>query len=165
MRTARAALAALLLPLLGAPATAQPQVPPAAASPVEVMAWIIGEWRGSGTMFGRPSEATLSVRPVLGDRFIEFSYRAGQFEGRAFYAPTPGGGWRAQWFDNRGVTFPIEAREIERALTSEWGSAETERGRTVYRLADDGRLHLTDSVRRPDGSWRDFASHVLTRVQ
>ena len=153
--------------LLAFPATAQPQtpaeqVPPAVASPATVMSWIIGEWRGSGTMFGNPSEASLSVRPALGGRFIEFSYRAGRFEGRAFYGPTPGGGWRAQWFDNRGVTFPIVAREIERSLTSEWGSAETEHGQTLYRLAPDGRLHVTDAVRR-DGVWREFASHILTR--
>ena len=38
-------------------------------------------------MFGNPSEATLSVRPVLGGRFLELSYRAGTFEGRAFYRP------------------------------------------------------------------------------
>lgn len=159
---ARRLLAAALL--LAAPAAdAQQPVPPAMASPSAVMSWIIGEWRGSGTMFGASSEAVLIVRPVLNGRFIEFSYRAGRFEGRAFYGPTPGGGWRAQWFDNRGVTFPIVAHEIERSLTSDWGSAETEEGRTVYRLARDGRLHIADSVRR-DGTWREFASHILTRA-
>ena len=47
-------------------------------------------------------------------------------------------------------------------LTAEWSGAE--RGRIVYRLAEDGRLHVTDSVARPDGSFRDFAGHVLTRA-
>lgn len=159
---ARRLLAAALL--LAAPAaTAQQPAPPAVQSPAATMSWLIGEWRGSGTMFGRPSEATLSVRPALGGRFIEFSYRAGGFEGRAFYGPTPGGGWRAQWFDNRGMSFPIEAREIERSLTSDWGSAETEQGRTVYLLQPDGRLSITDSVRR-DGAYRDFATHILEKA-
>ena len=121
--------------------------------------WLEGRWRGTGTMFGRASEATLEVRPALSGRFIEFSYRAGQFEGRAFYRPVEEGSWRATWFDNRGITFPIQAVLSGRTLTSDWGSAETERGRTVYRLLADGRLELTDSA-----GGRVFASHVLSRA-
>ncbi len=46
----------------------------------------------------------------------------------------------------------------ERTLTAEWGSAETERGRTVYRLLPDGRLEVTDHA-----GGRDFAVHTLSR--
>ncbi len=159
----RALIAAALL--IAAPAVAQETPAPAPAQqPAEVMSWLVGDWRGSGTMFGNPSEATLSVRPVLGGRFLEFSYRAGRFEGRALYSLISGGRWRAQWFDNRGMTFPVVAHEIERTLTSNWGSADSEEGRTAYILAADGRLRITDSVRR-DGSYREFASHVMTRAQ
>jgi len=162
MHTARTLIAAAIM--LAVPAVAQQRQPaPFGAAPEHAMMWIIGEWRGGGTMFGRPSEATFRVSPVLGGRFLEFSYRAGPFEGRAFYRAVANGRWEAHWFDNRGVTFPIEAREIERTLTSDWGSPETEQGRTVYRLTADGRLHITDSVRR-DGSYREFATHVLTRA-
>ena len=136
---------------------------PVAAQDARTLDWLLGDWRGTGTMFGNPSEATLSVRPVLGGRFLELNYRAGAFEGRALYHFVDGGRWRAQWFDNRGATFAIEAFQIERSLRSEWGSAETEQGRTVYYLGQDGRLRVTDSVRR-DGTYRDFASHVLTRA-
>jgi len=137
---------------------------PAAAQESGELAWLAGGWRGEGVMFGNPSEATLDVRSVLGGRFLEFSYRAGAFEGRAFYRAHGEGDWRAHWFDNRGVSFGIEARAESRTLTSEWGSAETERGRTVYRLMDDGSLELTDSVLGRDGAWRDFARHVLRRT-
>ncbi len=159
----RAIIAATLL--IAAPAVAQ-QVPAPAQSqqPAELMSWLVGDWRGSGTMFGNPSEATLSVRPVLGGRFLEFSYRAGRFEGRALYSLISGGRWRAQWFDNRGMTFPIVAHAIERTLTSDWGSADSEEGRTVYILAADGQLRITDSVGR-DGSYREFANHVMTRAE
>ena len=61
------------------------------------------------------------------------------------------------------MTFPIEAREIERTLTSEWGSPESEQGQTIYILADDGRLRVTDSVRR-DGGYREFATHVFEKA-
>ena len=47
----------------------------------------------------------------------------------------------------------------ERLLTTDWGSADTERGRTIYRLRPDGRLEVTDHA-----GGRDFASHVLTRA-
>ena len=136
---------------------------PAAAQDASTLNWLIGEWRGTGTMFGNPSEATLSVRPVLGGRFLELGYRAGGFEGRAMYHFIDGGRWRAQWFDNRGMSFPIEAFYIERSLTAEWGSAETEQGRTLYLLRPDGRLSVTDSVRR-DGAYRVFSSHLFEKA-
>ena len=137
---------------------------PAAAQDASTLSWLEGSWRGAGTMFGNPSEAALDIRPALGGRFLELSYRAGSFEGRAFYRPAGAGRWRATWFDNRGISFPIEASAEGRTLTANWGSAETERGRTVYRLAPDGRLHVTDSVARPDGSFRQFAAHVLEKA-
>lgn len=121
--------------------------------------WLEGRWQGTGTMFGQASEATLEVRPALNGRFMEFSYRAGRFEGRAFYRPVEGGRWQATWFDNRGITFPIVAMLSDQTLTSDWGSADTERGRTIYRLLPDGRLEVTDSA-----GGRVFASHVLARA-
>jgi len=139
------------------PAAAQP------AADISGLSWIVGGWRGAGTMFGRPSDAVLEIRPALGGRFLELSYRAGGFEGRAFYAPAGGGRWQARWFDNRGVSFAIEANAADRTLTSDWGSEGTERGRTVYRLSDDGRLEVSDSVLR-DGALRPFASHSLSRA-
>jgi hypothetical protein len=137
---------------------------PAAAQDVAALSWLIGSWRGPGTMLGSASEAALEIRPALGGRFVELSYRAGGFEGRAFYRPDGGERWRATWFDNRGITFPIEARLDGRVLTADWGSAETERGRTIYRLEGDGTLEVSDSVTAADGSSRDFARHRLRRA-
>jgi hypothetical protein len=143
--------AALLLCLVAAPAFA--------SDGASALHWLEGRWRGTGTMFGQASEAVLEVRPALGGRFLELSYRAGRFEGRAFYRPVEGGRWQATWFDNRGISFPIQAVLVGQALTADWGSAETERGRTVYRLLPDGRLEVTDSA-----GGRVFASHLLTRA-
>jgi hypothetical protein len=133
--------------------------PALASDGPSALAWLEGRWRGTGTMFGNASEAVLEIRPALNGRFIEFSYRAGRFEGRAFYRPVADGRWQATWFDNRGVTFPIAAVLAGQALTSDWGSEETERGRTIYRLLPDGRLELTDSA-----GGRVFASHILSRA-
>jgi hypothetical protein len=143
--------AAFLLCLVAAPASA--------SDGPGALHWLEGRWTGTGTMFGQASEAVLEVRPALGGRFMEFSYRAGRFEGRAFYRPAEDGSWQATWFDNRGITFPIAASLAGQTLTSDWGSAETERGRTIYRLLPDGRLEVTDSA-----AGRVFASHVLSRA-
>lgn len=160
MRTVRMLLAAALL--LAAPGAAQSPAAPAQGQPNEALRWLTGRWQGIGTMFQRPSTARLEVRPALGGRFVELIYHAGGFEGRAFYRPADGR-WQATWFDNRGISFPITATLSGQTLTAEWGSAETERGRTVYAIGPDGRLRITDSVRQPDGNYREFASHSLSR--
>jgi len=137
---------------------------PAVAQEAGGLAWLVGSWRGAGTMFGRASAAALDVRPALGGRFLELSYRAGGFEGRAFYRPVGEGRWQATWFDNRGTSFPIDAVAAERVLTADWGSAETERGRTVYRLLADGRLEVTDAAAGTNCDMREFARHVLEKA-
>jgi hypothetical protein len=148
--------AALLLALLcAAPATAQ--------APAGALDWLVGSWRGAGTRIGAATEARLDVRPALGGRFIELSYVSSGFEGRAFYRRVEGARWRGEWFDNRGVHFGIDATEGERTLTADWGSDAAERGRTVYRLLQDGRLELVDQVTGRDGIQREFARHTLAR--
>ncbi|MGE0178295.1 MAG: hypothetical protein AB7O91_00570 [Sphingomonas sp.] len=151
-----AAFKAILALCLAAAAT------PGIAQDVAGLDWLAGRWQGAGTAFGRASEASLEVHPVLGGRFLEFSYRAGPFEGRAFYRPHAGQNWRATWFDNRGMTFPIEAMLDGRTLTANWH--EDQPGRTTYVLADDGNLTVTDAVPRPEGGWRTFAVHVMRRA-
>lgn len=149
----RSALAAALL-LAAAPA-------PAAEAP-PTLEWLVGSWRGSGERGGRPTRAELDVRPALGGRFLELTYRSEGFEGRAFYRRVAGGRWRGEWFDNRGVHFGIDAEAAERRLVADWSGSE--RGRTVYRLDADGSLELVDSVAARDGTLREFARHRLART-
>ncbi|HYI47747.1 MAG TPA: hypothetical protein VEX35_04705 [Allosphingosinicella sp.] len=146
-----------MIEVLAAFALAAAQAP---APDTAGLGWLSGSWQGPGTMFGNASTARLEVRPALGGRFLELSWRAGGFEGRAFYRPVGEGRWRATWFDNRGLSFPVEAVLAGRTLSADWGSAETERGRTVYRLLPDGRLEVTDTA-----GGRDFARHVLGRAE
>lgn len=145
-------LAAAMVLFGTAPAVAQEQALP----------WLSGRWQGPGTMFGNPSEAVLEVSPTTTG--FDLHYRAGRFEGRAAYRPLGGGRWRASWSDNRGVSFPIAAVADARTLTADWGSAETERGRTVYRLLEDGSLELVDTVAAQGGETREFARHRLVRA-
>ena len=161
----RAAPLAFALLGLSAPAAAQPPAAAPAATATAPLAWLVGRWRGTGTRVGNPTTATLEVRPALGGRFVELSYVSAGFEGRAFYRPVEGVRWRGEWFDIRGVHFGIDAEVAPQSFTANWGSAETERGRTVYRLRDDGRLEVVDSVAGRNGAQREFARHLLTRAE
>ena len=158
-----------LLPLLcalTAPATAQQSERSAGLD------WLVGSWKGGGTHSGRPSEASLDARPAIGGKFLELRYRVEirpprpfTFEGRAFYRPGEGGGWKGDWFDSRGIVMPITAAATGTTLTSDWGNAQTERGRTLYRLLADGRLEITDTVVGRDGTSREFARQTLKRTR
>ncbi len=141
----------------------------AADEPAGELDWFHGRWAGAGTVQGMPSEATLEVAPALGGRFVELRYRfrttgerAFVFEGRGFYRKEADG-WRGQWFDSAGATRPLTGTAAETSLTTEWGDAETEQGRTTYRLEAGDTLQVTDEVLRGDGKWYVFASHRFTR--
>lgn len=158
-------LLSLLALLLPAPAAAQ-------ASPVAGLDWLVGEWTGGGKHAGRDSEARLEARPVLGGRFVELGYRLetkgpppSTFEGRAMYRPVEGGGWKADWYDSRGMVLPVSATLEGSTLTADWGSAGTEQGRTIYRLIPGGRLEIVDFVLRPDGTRTEFARQTFVRTR
>jgi hypothetical protein len=86
-----------------------------------------------------------------------------RFEGRAFYRPSGAGRYRGFWIDNSGAIRPIDAQADGDALVSAWGTDDTERGETTYRLTADGRLEITDRVRQRDGVWREFGQSVLMK--
>ena len=158
---ARAAVALAALALAAPAAMAQ--------DPAGSLDWLHGSWSGTGTVQGAPSEATLEVAPALGGRFVELRYRFAtqgerpfRFEGRGFYR-AEGAGWRGQWFDSTGATRPLSGTVAGSTLTTEWGDAATEQGRTTYRLEATDALQVTDEVLRRDGQWHVFASHRFTR--
>ena len=162
----RLLLVALLMGLWTSATAGQAQTP----SPS--LDWLVGSWAGEGIVQGQASEAKLEVGPALGGKFLELGYRFSTkgarpyaFEGRAFSRPVGGRDWRADWFDSRGMVWPIGASVEGDTLTANWGTADTERGRTVYRLLRDGRIELVDTVRRRDGTWREFGRHILDKAR
>lgn len=129
--------------------------------------WLTGRWAGAGSSFGAAGEASLEIAPALGGAFVELRYIATKpvpFKGRAFYKEGSAGDWEGRWFDSRGVTWPIRATLSGTTLTSDWGTADTERGRTVYRRLEDGRLEVVDMVLQQDCRHRQFARQIFTRL-
>ncbi len=133
---------------------------------------LAGNWQGEGKAFGMPARLRITWEWVLGNKFIKLSLRNemsgtnGQkqiFEGHAYYRPIGNGKYEAQWFDSRGMSFPIKAQAEGEALVALWGSPQQEEGRSSYKILDDGSIEVVDSVKQKDGTWQEFGRVVVKR--
>jgi hypothetical protein len=138
----------------------------------DFFAAIAGEWQGSGETLGMASTQQARWEPALDAAFFRFVFdnrmiasdgRESRFRAEAFYRVGGDGAVTGTWLDSRGMTLPLTGMlDDSGALTIDWGSAETERGRSTYRLLD-GSLEVTDEVMNPDGGWRVFGRTILKR--
>ncbi len=122
--------------------------------------------------FGRPSKPEMKWERVLSGKFLKLTYRTelrsakGEpqlFEGHAYCKSLGNGKYHGTWYDSQGSVHPIEATFEGSALTSNWGTAQTELGKTVYRLLAAERMELVDYVQKKDGTWQEFARAKLTK--
>lgn len=133
---------------------------------------LAGEWQGKGETLGMASVQQARWEPALGAAFFRFAFdnrmtaadgRETRFRAEAFYRVDKDGTVTGTWLDSRGVTQQIAGGLDESgALVIQWGSEETERGRSTYRLVEDA-LEITDEVVGEDGNWRVFGQTRLTR--
>lgn len=151
---------------------------PSAAADVPAasgLAWMHGEWQGTGRMFDRPSEVTLSIGPALEGRETAMAYRARvaaadlqpqiRFEAHATFRLEGRNRLIGRWNDSAGNDHPIRGQVSGTEMTTIWGETRTEIGRSSYRLAPDGSMTVIDSVLQPDGSWRMFATASYRKAQ
>jgi hypothetical protein len=160
-------LAALLLGL----AIAGPALAEESASARALNA-LVGDWQGAGTTSDMPSKQRLHWETVLGGKFVRLTLdnrmqtpdgKEWQFQAQALYRVLPDGTIAGTWFDSRGYTFPLNGRADDSGvLTIDWGSDDTERGLSRYRIRD-GRLEVTDEVQDKDGTIRVFGRSTLER--
>jgi hypothetical protein len=127
---------------------------------------IQGGWIGTGAVMKREAHVELTITPVLGERFVHLHWinnggKDGRelFEGLAIYEERADETLAATWWDSQGARHAVTASVEGSALTALWG----ERGKTVYRVLGPGELEVTDSVKRPDGSWAEFGRSTLKR--
>jgi hypothetical protein len=154
-----------LLPLQGAGVRAQATPP----DPLAALDRFAGAWAGPGTLHGSKARLELRVERALGNRFVRLQHlnklelpgRTMQFEGLALYRAA-GSGFAATWFDSFGHVYPVTAKLDGDTLRAEWGTQDTERGLTVYRLTAPGTLEVTDSVMRA-GTLQEFGKATLTK--
>lgn len=133
---------------------------------------LAGDWQGTGETLGMTSTQRARWEPALGAAFFRFVFdnrmtaadgKETRFRAEAFYRVGRDGAVTGTWLDSRGVTQPLAGGQDETgALVILWGTEETERGRSTYRLVDDV-LEITDEVVGEDGNWRVFGQTRLTR--
>ena len=136
------------------------------------LAALVGTWEGEGTTSDMPSRQRLQWEPVLGGKFVRLTLdnrmetpdqKEWHFEAQALYRVLPDGTLAGTWFDSRGFTFPLKGKADDSGvLTIDWGSDDTERGLSRYRIAE-GRLEVTDEVQEKDGTIRVFGRSTLER--
>lgn len=126
-----------------------------------------GRWQGTGTVLEMPAAVDLTWEWTLDRQFLRltFSNRMGprRFEGHAYYRALGKGRYRGTWFDNSGTIRPIEATQDGDALVAAWGTADTERGETTYRLLPNGEMEILDRVLSRSGDWRPFGRVVAKK--
>lgn len=136
-----------------------------------VVAALIGEWSGSGTVTGRSATVTMVWSREPGAAFLHLRFRnamaastsrpAEVFEARGYYVVRPGAPSTGTWVDSRGVIFPLTFAATADTFTTDWGADNTERGRTTYRVRAGGILEVIDYVRGADGEYKEFGRTVL----
>ena len=137
----------------------------------DVSSKLIGSWAGEGKAFGRPSRPEMKWESTLNGKFIKLSYRTliqtpkgdEVFEGHGYYKSLGAGKYQGNWFDSQGSSHPISAVFANDALTANWGTQQTELGKTIYRLTSPDEMELIDSVQKKDGTWQEFGRARLKR--
>ena len=133
---------------------------------------VAGDWQGTGEVRGMASIQQMSWQPVLDGSFLRLTFdnrmtaadgKEWRFQAHSYYRIRDDGTVTGVWFDSRGVSFPLSgAVDDGGTMTILWGTDDTERGRSSYRLAA-GELEVTDEVFGREGEWRVFGRTRLTR--
>jgi len=131
-----------------------------------------GRWQGSGEVSGMSASIELRFRPAFGGRGHHLTFdnrmrgkddKIWPFAAEALYLCDAEGACRGHWYDSRGMVLPLKATTASDRLVVEWGDADTERGRTTYRVDGDA-LAITDEVLAKDGAWQVFGQTTATRT-
>lgn len=132
-----------------------------------------GNWKGTGLVNKMESNLSMKWEVFLGNKFYRLSFKNTMkgsngdivFEGMAMYKFTASLETERNWYDSFGFVRPIKAILEKNALTANWGTKETEEGKTVYRLVENDKLEVVDSVKMKDGSWHEFGRSSYLRIK
>ena len=141
-----------------------PTTPTLASNPLS----FIGHWASTCEFFGATAQCELEWRAGLHPSLVEMQFtvldspasignetEAGlMFKGRSVLKQEEGA-FRGFWQASNGDIHPLFARLESGTLTSYWGEAATELGRSEYQLLEDGSLQVKDWVLTDEG-WQLF---------
>lgn len=131
-----------------------------------VTALVNTNWDGVGMLMGKKATFTMNWQKVLGKQFIKLEFQnkrtpenseAIVFKATAFYKIANDSTITGNWFDNRGMTFPLKGHIKENELTMFWGSDTTEKGKTIYRHPNNTTITVEDFI-LTNGEYYKFGS-------
>lgn len=99
---------------------------------------------------------------VIQEYSISTESGAQMFAGRGLYRFADGGKVTGFWEDSQGSIHPLTGEWDGSTLTINWGSAETELGRSAYVFGAQGGMTSTDWVLREDKEWHQFMTVTYT---
>ncbi len=131
-----------------------------------ITALVNKHWNGVGMLMSKKATFTMDWQRVLGNQFIKLEFQNKRksknnkdiiFRATAFYKIVNDTTVTGNWFDNRGMSFPLKGHIKENELTILWGSNETEMGKTIYRYTNDNIITVEDFIMN-NGKYYKFGS-------
>ena len=129
----------------------------------------LGKWAGSGTLYNTAATFSMEWERVLNEQFYRLTFTNaldnGAFSMNAHgYYKMKGDSITGQWFDTRGVSFPVTGVVKDQTMIIHWGTADFEQGRTEYALLASGKMEVIDFVLR-NGEYAQFGKATYQRKQ
>ena len=146
---------------------AEPEKP--AAHQTTLMEKFAGTWKAEGTSFGMPSKSTMVWTCDLASKFYRIEFRIDMdnkgktqtFIGHGYYKAGSNDGF---WADTGGAMHPMATSYTGGSLTTIWGEAGKQVGRSSYTLREDGNIEVVDWILQQAG-WREFNRTLFRRAK
>lgn len=114
------------------------------------------KWKGEGILLG--AEATFEMKwgKVLGGQFYQLTFQNERitetgkitFNAMGFYKPKEDGLFEGTWLDSRGLSFPLKGTVANNQLVVDWGTPDTEVGKSIYTINTDGTISVEDYIQQ-----------------
>lgn len=130
---------------------------------------LAGDWAAACDGFAEGARCSLNWVVGADVERMEVAYQVVAADGALLFGGegeyrAAASGFAGMWSDTSGSQRPLQSTFADGALTTLWGTPETEEGRTRYALDDDGGLSVTDWV-KVEGDWRQFMHADYRRTE
>ena len=114
------------------------------------------KWKGSGILLGSETNFVMKWNKVLDGQFYQLEFKNERetedgkivFKAIGFYKITGSASFEGTWFDTRGLSFPLKGLVSENQLVVDWGTPDTEKGKSVYTIMKTGEISVEDYVQK-----------------
>ncbi|WP_299670986.1 hypothetical protein [uncultured Polaribacter sp.] len=119
-------------------------------------------WEGKGTLIGSPATFKMNWQKVLDNNFYKLEFKNQRavkdkkitLKATAYYKVLSDSTFVGTWFDSRGITFPLKGKLSKNQLMVDWGTPETEVGKSLYLILESGQIKVTDFIRQKDKEFK-----------